>query len=81
MILRKSLFYILIAITIFINFKVIADFDNGMAAIKEKDYDLAYKLWKESADLGDSASQFNLGILYTLGFGVKKNYFEAFKWF
>ena len=33
------------------------------------------------AEQGDSKSQINLGILYSIGVGVEKNFTKAKKWF
>lgn len=35
----------------------------------------------EKAKLGDSKAQYELGLSYFYGWGVKQNYTEAFKWF
>lgn len=35
----------------------------------------------EKAKLGDSEAQYELGLCYFYGWGVKQNYTEAFKWF
>lgn len=40
----------------------------------------AAKLWKEAAEIGSSEAQYQLGICYYNGKGVKQDYIEAIKW-
>ena len=35
----------------------------------------------KSAEQGDPRAQFNLGVMYRIGQGVKQNYPEAVKWY
>lgn len=44
-------------------------------------YGQAAKWFREAAELGDPAAQFNLGVLYETGQGVTQNYAEAVKWY
>lgn len=37
--------------------------------------------WKQDAEKGDTKAQYNLGVAYALGKGVKKNPVESEKWF
>ena len=41
----------------------------------------AAKWFREAAEQGDPAAQFNLGVLYETGQGVTQNYAEAVKWY
>ena len=41
----------------------------------------AAKWFREAAEQGDPAAQFNLGVLYETGQGVPQNYAEAVKWY
>ena len=50
-------------------------------ALKEKDYALAFNLFKPLAEQGNSEAQANLGLMYELGQGTEKDFFEAFKWY
>ncbi|MCK7576483.1 MAG: hypothetical protein MZV65_11685 [Chromatiales bacterium] len=48
-------------------------------ALKEQDYDMAFKFFKPLAEQGNSEVQANLGLMYELGRGVDKDFVEAFK--
>ena len=46
-----------------------------------KNYTEAVKWFRESADHGTAAAQFNLGRMYEGGHGVGRNFVEAAKWY
>ena len=58
-----------------------ADTAAGLAAFKGKDYARAFKEWKASADAGQAEAQFDLGVLYAQGLGVRRDLTEATKWY
>lgn len=58
-----------------------ADFNAGLAAYEKGDYAGAFREWEPLAKSGDSAAQFNLGLLYYDGRGATQNYSEALRWF
>ena len=58
-------------------------FEEGLAAyeIDEKaGYEIAFKEFMEAAEKGHAVAQSYLGIMYTKGQGVRKDYKKAFKW-
>ena len=57
------------------------DFQKGLAAAKSGDFETALKEWKPLAVDGDSAAQYNIGLLYDNGWGVLQDYKEAVKWY
>ena len=57
------------------------DFNKGYEAAKAGDYSRAIKEWQPLAELGDIASQHNLGWMYQNGLGVLQDYTEAVKWY
>ena len=59
----------------------LADTAAGLAAFKAKDYPRAYKEWKAAADSGQAEAQFDLGVLYAQGLGVRRDLEEAAKWY
>jgi uncharacterized protein len=59
----------------------LADTAAGLAAFKNKDYQGAYKEWKAAADAGQAEAQFDLGVLYAQGLGVRRDLTEASKWY
>ena len=56
-------------------------FQQGSTAYEQSDYQTAFKLWLPMAEQGDANVQFNLGVMYAKGQGVKQDDFEAVKWF
>jgi hypothetical protein len=58
-----------------------ADFNAGIKAYQRDDYATAYREWKPLAKKGDPAAQYNLGLLYHFGLGVRRDEAEAAKWY
>lgn len=56
-------------------------FQQGFEATKRDDYQTAFKLWLPLAEQGYSSAQYNLGVMYQYGSGVKQDDFEAVKWY
>ena len=56
-------------------------FQQGLTAYKQSDYQTAFKLWLPLAEQGDASTQFNLGVMYAKGRGVKQDDVEAVKWY
>ncbi|MES1258890.1 MAG: tetratricopeptide repeat protein, partial [Acidobacteriota bacterium] len=56
-----------------------ADSEAAMKAFREKDYATAYKEWKPAAEQGDASAQFNLGLMYARGLGVRQDIAEAMR--
>jgi len=56
-------------------------FQQGFEATERGDYQTAFKLWLPLAEQGNVNAQFNLGLMYQKGEGVKQDYFEAVKWY
>jgi len=59
---------------------VAGDLEDGMAAYDAGDYQKAFRLWKRSAEQGAMAAQILLGLMYTEGWGVPKDYVRAYAW-
>lgn len=57
-----------------------ADLDKADAAMANKDYLAAYRLWKPYAEAGNASLQFNIGNLYWNGHGVEKSVTEGIHW-
>ncbi|HSH98611.1 MAG: tetratricopeptide repeat protein [Methylophilaceae bacterium] len=67
-----------------IGFALQADADNlsdAKAAIAKGDFVKAAKIYQEAAQAGDVKAQYNLGLMYLSGDGVKQDNAEALKWF
>jgi hypothetical protein len=46
-----------------------------------KDFKLAVKWYRKSAEQGNAKAQSNLGVMYEKGWGVPKDYVLAYMWF
>ena len=53
----------------------------ALNAINRGDYKTAINIWKNLANRGNNAAQFNLGLMYLKGDGFKQNFSKAAKWF
>ncbi len=53
---------------------------NGLDALSNKNYATAHKFFLELAEQGDVEAQFNLGLMYGKGKGVKRDYSKAIQW-
>ena len=56
------------------------DFNDGLIAIKNGNYEQAIRILRVVAENGDKHAQHCLGVLLHKGLGVKQNHEEAFKW-
>ena len=56
---------------------VFADFKAGLAAYQKGDYQAAIKAWEPLAAEGDTAAQFNLGVIYEKALGVHRDLTRA----
>jgi hypothetical protein len=55
--------------------------EDGLAAYNRGDYTAALGAWLPLAERGNSDAQFNLGVMYRAGRGVRRDYPEAAKWY
>jgi TPR repeat protein len=58
-----------------------ADVAAGMRAFQNKDYATAFAEWKAAAEAGSAEGQFDLGVLYAQGRGVKRDLTVAEQWY
>jgi TPR repeat protein/S1-C subfamily serine protease len=58
-----------------------AGWKEGLAAYERGDYDTAFREFLPLAEQGDAHAQYNLGIMYDEGRGVRQDYSEAVKWY
>ena len=57
-----------------------ADFNKGLKASQSGDFEIALAEWLPLAEQGNAKAQFNLGLMYQSGKGVKQNDKTAFRW-
>ncbi len=58
-----------------------ADFDAGVKAYERGDYATALRVFRQLADQGDAAAQFNLGLMYSKGQSVAQDYAATVRWY
>ncbi len=56
-------------------------FEDGLAAYNRGDYATALRLWRPLAEGGIATTQYNLGVMYAKGQGVRQDDAEAVKWY
>jgi len=59
----------------------VSNFDKGRVAYHAKDYAMAVKWYQRAAKQGDASAQYNLGLMYANGRGVKQSDAEAVRLF
>jgi hypothetical protein len=60
---------------------VYSNFSKGMKSYKNSDYESAFLAWFPLAQAQDGIAQYNIGKLYQLGKGTRKDEKKALKWF
>ena len=60
---------------------VLADFEDGLFASRKGDYVTAFREFRSLAENGHANAQLQLGMMYEMGLGVKKDYSKAEKWY
>ena len=74
-------FVIAAVITLIFTAAWAGDFEDGVAAIKRKDYATALIKFRNAAQQGSAAAQYNLGQMYRQGHGVEQDAAEAQQWY
>ena len=72
---------IILSLVCIISFSFALTFEDGLNAFKTKDYKTALKVFEELGSKGDAKSQYNVGIIYSNGYGIKKDENKALEWF
>jgi V8-like Glu-specific endopeptidase len=58
-----------------------AQLDDAVAAAHKGEYAVAFQLISPLAEKGDARAQFNIGYMYANGWGVRRDFTEAVKWY
>ena len=58
-----------------------ADFNKGVIAAQNGDWETALKEWKPFAEGGNAVAQYNIGLIYDNGWGVPQDDKEAVRWY
>jgi TPR repeat protein len=69
---------IFLSLLIFYSGIILSDFNDGLDAYNQGDYDIAFEEWLPYAEQGDADAQYNLALVYDFGY---KDYDQAFKWY
>ncbi|MCF7529169.1 tetratricopeptide repeat protein [Neisseria lisongii] len=56
-------------------------FNQADQAYQKQDYATAFNLWMPLAQKGNKVAQFNIGLMYDQGWGVKQDYAQAMQWY
>ena len=70
-----------LALTLTANMARADDFDDAAAALNNGDFATAFNLIKPLAERGYADAQYNLGVMYRLGNGVRKDDTKAVRWY
>ncbi len=57
------------------------DHNNDLEVTQPGDYATSLSEWRQMAEQGQAIAQYNLGIIYEYGRGVRRNDVEAVKWY
>ena len=77
---RKTINTLLFVICCTLCRATLADFAEATENYRNKNYEAAMTEFKRSAVLGHKPSQFNIGVMYFRGEGVKQDLVEAYAW-
>jgi len=72
---------VLAIILFFLALPALADFQEGIEAFNQGDYQKALEAWRPLLEAGDPRAQNNLGSMYDYGLGVPQDYIEAEHWY
>ena len=75
----KKLFRILFILVLFASNVHADDLQEGLKALERGDYKTAFEKWQPLAQEGNSIAQFNLGLMYDKGDGLRQRFSKAFK--
>lgn len=73
-------FFMLLFFTVHAN-AANGDYQRGLQAYQQQNYEKAYKLWQPLAEQGEAVAQYRLGSLYELGNGVERDLAIAREWY
>ena len=77
----KRTIHVLVSLLLTSGVVFAGDYEDGFAAYQEGDYATAASSWLRAAEREDAWAQYNLGILYTEGLGVARDYEQAAYWY
>jgi TPR repeat protein len=67
----------LFILTLMIASLLAGEYEKGVAAYNQGNFEEAARLYTLSADQGNADAQLRLGLMYEIGFGIKQDYKEA----
>ena len=72
---------LLLLVSTILSFNAYADFESGLTAAKNGEFEQALLIWEPVAEEGNIDAQFNLGLMYDHGMGVLQSYEQAIYWY
>jgi hypothetical protein len=81
MLYGSSIAFVLSLLLLWAGTAVAGQFDDGVAAYDQGQFEKALELWLPLAQQGNVAAQFNLAALYERGLGVAKSPVDAARWY
>lgn len=79
--IRGVVFVFALFITLVLSLAQAHDYNDGLMAAKEGDYNTAVMKWKPLALQGDAMAQFNMALMYHRGLGVGIDEARAVAWY
>lgn len=80
--LTRTLSAIALACSLAISAPAMADdLDTAMQYANQQNYPQAFAIFKRLAEQGDANAQYNLGLMYDNGYGIKQDYAQAVSWY
>jgi TPR repeat protein len=74
------MFFVGISLMLGGNFSYAENFESGFEAYKRGDFSNAMRIFRLTAEQGDSTAQYNLGVMYRDGQGVPQDNVYAYMW-
>ena len=77
----KKILKIIFVLFFFVSNAYADDIQEGLKALNRGDYKTAFEKWQPLAEEGNSTAQFNLGLMYDKGDGLRQSFPKAVKWY
>ncbi len=75
--IKQSILIIFTTSMLFVGVAYSGDFDDGVQAYNNNDYETAFNLFRKAAEQGEAGAQYYLGLMYYNGYGVRQDKSKA----
>ncbi len=79
--IKQSILIIFTTLMLFVGVTYSGDFDDGVQAYNNNDYETAFNSFRKAAEQGEARALNNLGLMYFNGEGVTQDDKEAARWY